>query len=261
MLFLRSLSALLLSLALLWVWRRTAVLSCASLLVASIVVLAIAAGLREQAVRRRRCSARCWFRPGSIPYRWLHGQVLVTLRSLAVGLFAASVLLLGLLAWEPEMLALLALDALLMLGLFALFRALAGRMFHPEAGAVLVKTWTVAINTWTMAAAFMVLQLYSPVPEYIEPSVSATIESASRQIASQCPVVDLLAEAYVEKEAFAWWLMVQGGERFEAPGLRWAAWTIFLLSGTIGLWAYSRFLAQLLGFASVLEYREEAGMK
>lgn len=247
--FLRHFAALILALALCWVWRHAAPLGCLSLVLALTVATLVVAGPREHALRRRHCLASCYFRPGSTPFRWLHGRTLATLRGLPIALLATTVLLLGLLVWERKLLALLVFDTLLLAALFALFGGLSKRTFEPRSAAVLVKHWTVGVNTTLMAAAFMAVQLYSPVPHYLEPTLAATVESASRQVASECPAIDLALEAYMEKEAFAWWLMLRGVEHFDAPSLRWAAWAIFLLSGTLGLWAYSRFVVQLLGFA------------
>lgn len=68
-----------------------------------------------------------------------------------------------------------------------------------------------------------------------------------------------LAGLYVQKDAFAWWLMVRGSGHLEAPILRWAAWTVFLFSGTLALWAYSRLLVQMIAFAQAGEDGNETG--
>jgi len=245
----KTLAAIMLALALLWVWRETYDATCLGFLPAAMVVAVIAVAAREQALRRRYCLAECWFTAGSLPARILRSRVLVTLRALLVSLFTGGVLLLSLPLWKGPMLIALALDSLIVAMLFSALRALSARIFQPRSQLLLVKSWTVAFNTLLMAGVLFYMQLYSLVPDYLDDSLRATLDAASKQIASNCPPVDTLAGLYQEKDAFAWWLMVQGSDRLDVPSLRWAAWTIFLLSGTLGLWAYSRLLVQMIAFA------------
>jgi hypothetical protein len=249
----RTSAAILLSLALLGVWRATYDATCLGLIPAAVVVAVIAAAAREQAMRRRYCLAECWFREHSFPARFLRSGLIVTLRALAVSLFTGGFLLLSLLLWGELMLIVLALDSLILTALSAAIRSGSPRFFRPESHRVLVKSWSVGINTLLMAGILFYAQLYSPVPEYLTDSLTTTLDAASARVASSCPTVDMLAGIYQEKEAFAWWLMVQGSGQLDAPALRWTAWSIFLLSGTLGVWAYSRLMVQMIDFARGLE--------
>jgi len=245
----KTLAAILLSLALLWVWRETYDATCLGLLPAALIIAVITAAAREQAMRRRHCLAECWFKTGSFPDRILRSGILVTLRALAVSLFTGGVLLLSLPLWEGPMLIALALDSLIAALLFFAIRALSARIFQPKSHLLLVKAWTVGINTLLMMGVLFYTQLYSPIPDYLDDSLRATLDAATRQIASNCPLANTLTGLYQEQDAFAWWLMIQGSGQLDVPSLRWAAWSIFLLSGTLGLWAYSRLLVQMIAFA------------
>lgn len=245
----RILAAVLLTLALLWVWRESFDATCLGIIPGLVVVALISAAAREQAMHRRHCLAACWFREGSLPARVLRSGMLVTLRALLVALVTGGVLLLSLILWDRPMLIALASDSIVVVILYVALAALSARTFRAESRMLLVKVWTVGINTLLMAGVLIGVQLFSPVPDYLDESLRVTLDAASARVASSCGPVDLLAGLYQQKEAFAWWLMVQGSGRLDAPMLRSAAWGIFLFTGTLGVWAYSRLLVQMIAIA------------
>ncbi len=242
----RVFAAIFLALALLWVWQATYARTCLGLIPALGLILVLSQSLRSSLLRRRICLAQCWFQSDSLPARILRGRWLATLRAFWIALFAGGFLLLQFPLWSPAMQLALVGDSLLLLLWIVFFRNLAKHWFHAESRTLLIQSWAAWSNSLMMTGASLVLQLYSPIPTYLRASLRATLEIAGQQVAANCSMLDLLIRIYAQKEALFWWLMVQGSAQLPLPLARWSAWLLFLLSGTLVFWAYSRFLVQMI---------------
>ncbi len=245
----RSLAAIFLALVLLWVWHETYARTCLGLIPALWLILLLTQSLRLPFLRRRICLSQCWFQDNRLPARILRGRWLATLRAFWIALFSGGFLLLQLPLWNQTLWLVLAGDSFLILLWVLLFQSLSKHWFQPESQACLVQSWSTWTNTLLMAGGSLVLQLYSPVPPYLRESLHKTLEIAGQLVASNCAMLDRLIRLYQQKEALAWWLMVQGSPQLPIPWLRWTAWLLFLLSGTLAFWAYSRFIVQMIFLA------------
>ena len=150
---------------------------------------------------------------------------------------------------------LLALDSLFIAILYIGLTAAAKGTLSVSEGyrSVFARHWAVTLNIPVVVVGLVLLQLREPPPEYIDPALNpaATMQSASAELASNCRIVDVLTRSNQEAEAFAWWLMIKSSSLIENSHLRWLAWLLFLLSGALGLLAYSRFCAQMIYYADV----------
>lgn len=164
-----------------------------------------------------------------------------------------AILLAGVPALGFQILALLVLDSLLIaLFYFAFFHIVAGALQVNEAFRYLfAKRWAIAVNVPFVVAALLFIQLQQPPPAYVDGALNLeeTLRAASESIGSECSVVDQLIRLNLEKDGFSWWLMLKGGGSIDDSRVRWVAWLLFLLSGTLGLLAYSRLCVQLVYIA------------
>lgn len=151
------------------------------------------------------------------------------------------------------MLALLAIDSIVIATLYFGLLHAANGVFKVNEGfrSIFARNWTVAINVPAVVVALLLLQLREPPPDYLDPSLdlTTTMQAASNELTSKCQIIDTLIRTQQEAEAFSWWLMVKSSSVIEDGHLRWAVWLFFLLSGALGLLAYSRFCVQLVHYA------------
>lgn len=226
---------------------------CVVLLIPALMTLLLTLAARDQLRQRRRCSADCFFVEGTLLHRLVSSTKLVTLISLAVSLALTTVLLVSVPAWGLAVMVLLTLDALLIALLyFGLFRAASGGLRVRGAFRYLfARRWAVMVNLPLVLVALLWLQLQQPPPAWLDDSLDleATLRAASESVGSQCPLVDSAVRLNSEKEAFSWWLTLKGTAALEDTRLRWAAWLLFLLSGSLALWAYSRLCVYLISSA------------
>ena len=234
-------------------WSLFYTASCVVLVIPALMVLVLTLAAREQLRERRRCVADCWFVDGSLLHRLVSSTKLVTLLSLVVSVGLTTVLLVSVPTWGLPVMVVLTLDAVLIALLyFGLLRAAGGGLrVRGEFRYLLARRWTMAVNLPLVLVALLWLQLQQPPPIWLDGSLDleATLRSASGSVGSRCPLVDKAVRLNSEKEAFSWWLTLKGTAALEDARLRWAAWLLFLLSGTLALWAYSRLCVYLISHA------------
>jgi hypothetical protein len=239
--------------AMLLLWSLVYRAGCWSLLVPAGVVAVLTAAGRDRLLWRRHCLADCLFVEGSALHRLLRSRILVTLIAAAVATGLTAVLMAQIPSWSFEIVALLALDALLLATLYvALYRLAAGGLHvNPGRRGVLAKSGAVALNLLLVVPALLLVQLQQAPPQYLDAALrlGPTLQAASDSVASGCPLVDQLVRLGQEGEAFAWWLTLRATRAIDDAQLRWIAWLLFLASGTLSLWAYGSFCVQLIHYA------------
>lgn len=244
---------------LLLIWSLTYSAQCWALILPLIIILISTMAARDRIRHRRQCLADCYFVRGSPLNRLLRSTTLITLSSVAVATLLTVILLISVASWSFEILVLLALDSLLIAILyFGLMEGAKGVLNVNEGfRSIFARNWTVAINVPVAVMAILFLQLKQSPPAYLDPSLdlATTMQAASAELTSKCQIIDLLIRAHQEAEAFSWWLMIKSSSVIEDSHLRWVAWLFFLLSGVLGLIAYSRFCAQLVYYAQLLGNR------
>jgi len=238
---------------LLLVWSAFYASSCVVLLIPLLIVMVLTIATREQLRQRRRCVANCYFVSGSLLHRLVSSTKLVTLLSLAVSVGLTTLLLASVPGWGLPVLGLLALDAVLIALLyFGLLRAASsGLRVRGPFRYLFARRWAVMVNLPLVLTALLWLQLQQPPPLWLDGAMNLeeTLRAASESVGSQCPLIDKVVRLNMEKDAFSWWLTLKGSGFIDDSRLRWVAWLLFLLSGTLALWAYSRLCVYLISSA------------
>jgi hypothetical protein len=239
--------------AILLLWSLIYSTACWSLVLPAVVMIVLMLAIREGALRRRRCLADCWFSKGSLLHRLLSSATLITLIAAAISSAFTVVLMASVPSWDFEVLALLALDSLAITALYFIFHRAATHVLRVNHGfrALFARHLSVTLNVPVMVVALLFIQLQQSPPDYLDKSLQLgpSLEAASVSVSSACPVVDRLARLGQESEAFSWWFTLKVTRAIEDERVRWVAWIAFLVSGTLILWAYSRFCVQLVYYA------------
>lgn len=248
---LRILAAVIVTLAGLLIWRITYGSQCVSTAIPLLVIILIGYQTAEYAVFRRRCFADCFFNDGTVLHRMFYRPYFSIGIAMFVSIVAGLSLLLNLLTWTPPVLALLAVDGFFLAFLTPGSAVLSEGHLRPSIARLATKNVIATLNAGVLLAALLAIQFYSPFPEFVDPaSLSNTIAQAFRTVGSQCVATDFLAKLQVAKEGFSWWLMLRANVELADPTFRAAAWILFLLSGSLSVWAYSKLIVQVADLAS-----------
>ncbi len=240
MVFLRSLVAAALGIAVLAVWRLGHESGCIALIFVPLVAFPIALGLREGSVFRRRILADAVFVPGTILHRLFRGGVLALVASVATALVTSAFLLADIIMEEGWLLAVLALDTLLLALLLGLLDRALARTLRPPARRILAKSgaaWINAVLLVAMKIAHDFHALSAPLKQgdgfttYSGPSTPTHCEILSTLLALRGRIDGRLR---VEMEAVEATL----------PGL--ALWIAFLALSALGAFGFSRYMVEIL---------------
>jgi beta-xylosidase len=98
------------------------------------------------------------------------------------------------------------------------------------------------------------IQYYSLIPDYLEPSLTETLNKATARYFSECQIVHYLLQMGAQKDAFSWWLMVTGTDWISDQSAKVMMWILFLLSGGLAIWGYNRYLIEI---ADLLIHKEK----
>ena len=99
--------AFLLAFAALVVWRFTYHTSCAALIVVLIVATVIGAFTLQLTIMQRRCFANCFFRGGTLAYRFAGAHVVSCVLAVISALLGTTFLLFNFLVWTTTEMAIL----------------------------------------------------------------------------------------------------------------------------------------------------------
>jgi hypothetical protein len=234
-------------------WTLIYPLSCWVLLIPFLITILLTLAAREQLRHRRQCIADCFFVEGSLLHRFLRGTSLITLTSFVVSAVLTTALLSTAVGWGFPVLALLTVDALLIPLLYLGFYGTATSMLRVNAAYrhLFAQRWAVTTNLLLLVPTLLFIQLQQQPPAWIDGSLnlSATLHAASDSVGSACPIVDSLVRLNQEKDALSWWLIIKGTRGTDDNLIRWVAWLLFLLSGTLSVLAFSRLCVYLVYIA------------
>jgi hypothetical protein len=226
---------------------------CWSLLLPAIVGFVLMLAGRDRMSWRRRCLADCLFVEGSPLHRLLRARVLISLVALVGAMALTAVLMMTIPRWDMSVLAIVALDALAITALYLwLYTTSAGLLrVNTACRTLFARVWAVRFNVLLILPILVIVQLQQPLPDYLDGDrqLRPTLQAATASVASGCHLVDAVVRLGREGEAFAWWAIMKATQAIEQRVLRWVAWLLFLLSGSLSLWAYSSFCAQLVHYA------------
>lgn len=230
-------------------WQKSYSAGCLTLLLPFLVLILLSLALREITIVRRTCLANCYFEQDSFFHRLLRGKMLATLMAFFMACIFTLALMTAVINWQQEVMLLLCFDAMLIALIYLGLRRLTHNSWRvrPAMANVLAKRFSVIINIPLLLVALMYLQLEAQPPAYLDPAknLKTNLQSASSSLHSQCYWTDRAVRLLQEKEALAWWMMLKASASIKDKQLKWAAWMIFLISGTLGVWGYSRLCLEL----------------
>jgi len=246
---LKNIGFLSLGLLLLLVWRLLYQAECYTLLIPLFIGTIITLSIRESYVKKKECIANCYFKEKSFFDTLIRGRFFINIISFIMALILTLSLILYLTLASVDLLLFLFVDMFLLYILYIwLINSTKNSLNHHIRYAI-IKDWVVTINSFLSLLVLIYIQLNAYIPSYLEASLTQTITNASSTIASSCETINYLVKANIEKEAIGWWFMLNIDSNLENDNYRLLSWVLFLINGGLSMFAYSRFMVQILDFS------------
>ena len=246
---LRNIGFLVLGFGLLLVWKFVYELGCYTLLLPLIIGVIIMLGVRESFVKKKECVADCYFKDKSFFDMLIRGKFFINILSFLISLLLSLTLILYLTVVSLNVLMFLFFDMFIIYVLYFWLINNTKNSLNDKIRYSIIKDWVVFINSVLFLFVLIYLQLNAYVPVYIENSLTQSIVNASATVTSSCEAVNYLLKANIEKEAISWWLMLSLDSNLDNENYRLIFWVIFLVNGGLSMFAYSRFMVQILDFS------------
>lgn len=238
---------------LLIIWHEAYSEGCLSLLIPMIVGLVISVGVFKSNMQKRCCIANCYFEESSILYRFLTRSIVVSIFSIGFSIIISIFFLLSITLFNFVDFIILAIDTFLIYFIYKSLLNIFGKTLKDNVKYTVIKNWSAHVNVLLMTIIFLIIQLNSSIPSFVNYSLTDTIISASGLVVSECNFTNYFVKLNAEVNAFKWWLMINASHIIDDKSFRWVAWILFLLTNGISILGFSKYILQLIDFTRSLK--------
>lgn len=251
----KVIAGLVLSVSLLLVWRSAYSYSCFVLLIPVIVSIIITYGVAEDSIKRRECISNCYFKEKSWLYGFYRSKIFQRLVAFVISLILSITLLAFIVTTSWTVTIIFVVDSIVIYLLYIRFDELFGNTINDNMRPTVIKKAVIGSNAFALIVILALIQYNGYVPSYVNASLNNTIHDASSTVFSQCNIVNVLVKGYVELESFGWWTIIAYSKMEDNSNLKIVVWMLFLLNGSLSVWAYSRYITQIIDFINIFEKR------
>ncbi len=226
------------------IWIQFSKYWCYSLIVPLMFLILITRNSYTYAKAKKLCLGKCYFDEKSIIYYFWTRKVYIFF----VALFVGSVLTLSLVLASTQFtfidIGVLALDTFLLVILYSFLEK--NNTFNKKIKIPIIKNITAWINSIFIVVIYFILTYYQTPPDYLQVDLNSTLQIIQKKTYSQCETIDFLAYITSSIIAIKWWLLTKATFIFENIYLKKILWILHLLGNYMMIFAYSRFLLELL---------------
>ena len=188
------------------VWKILFQYSCAALIFPAMLMLLLFYGIYQKKTIKQRYAYRFYFSDNTLLFRIFTKKFFVILWSLISAIIISLFFAFSVINFKIADFIIFGIDGIFLLLLFEFLNRT--DIFNKDHKSVIIKSIVVNINISVMVLIYIIIQLYSPAPDYIAPSLEQTVVNASANVASTCDIINIIAKLNVEIEAIKWWFMI-----------------------------------------------------
>lgn len=200
---------------------------------------------------KKICLGKCYFDEKSLLYYFWTRKVYIFLVALFVGLVLTSSLVLASFEFTIVDVGLLFIDTFFIVVLYSVLDK--NRTFNEKVKTPIIKNITAWINSLLMVVVFFAIAYNQTPPDYIQTDLNSTVNIATNKSYSNCKDIDIFAWGSSAIIATKWWLLAKATFMIENPYLKKLLWIMQLLGNYMMMFAYSRFILELITITFISE--------
>ena len=227
-------------------WINSYSSSCISLVFPIITMCILCVSVMELTVKKRECLARSYFVENTFFYRLFSSRKLVFIKSIFLSILLGTSLALSLVSWNTGIIYLLFVDIFILAWIYSRTLSTLTGTIKENVKFVIAKDISVSINSSFLLVTLLIIQFYTPLPQYVDASLQTTLTDALKTFSTECVITNFLLTINTQKDAFSWWTMLSVSTHIQNQNLKYVAWFVFLLSNGLATFAFSRYTLQLL---------------
>lgn len=226
------------------IWQKSYKITCISLIIPLSFIFIIFKSSYDLRIKTKKCFMKCYFREDSLFYKIFSGNVFIFTISLIIAFTLAISLSLAIIGFGKLDFIIYFIDGFFLILLFNLIKS--NNSFNKEIKNTILKNTTSWINGFMLSIIFVFISFNQKPPSYLDNTLLKTINNASIEVKSKCKYIDFPVEIAKGVVAAKWWLMIKASKEINNLKIRILMWGIFLLGNYLSIFAFSRFLLEIL---------------
>ena len=156
-------------------WINSYSSSCISLVFPIITMCILCVSVMELTVKKRECLARSYFVENTFFYRLFSSRKLVLIKSIFLSILLGTSLALSLVSWNTEIIYLLFVDIFILSWIYSRTLSTLTGTIKENVKFVIAKDISVSINSSFLLITLLIIQFYTPLPQYVDASLQSII--------------------------------------------------------------------------------------
>jgi len=229
---------------LLLLWLETSKHWCFSLAIPAMFLGLISYNSYTYAKAKKICLGKCYFDENSwIYFFWTRKGVIFIL-----SVFVGFVLTLSLVfasfqfTWIDKVIFFI--DSFILVFLYSFLEK--NKTFNFNVKVPIIKNITAWINSLVIVGILFTIALYQTPPEYLQIDFQSTLAFIDKERYSQCETIDMMAYVSSVVDTTKWWLLSKAEDMLDNEYLKKVLWFLRLLGNYMMIFAYSRFILELV---------------
>ncbi len=220
-------------------WHFSYRVSCLSLIFPILAGLLIFNGVYEFKIKKRECTAECYFEKRAFLYKIFTRKGIIFIHSTISAAILATALSLFLTDLDKESCAVLLIGIPLSIFLYDFLLKRGSLKKH------VAKNASSTINALILTLTLLTLSLYRTPPEYVNESLAKTIELSVKKPLSKCETIDAVLVCLKYAKAVKWWMIL----KFSLIDLKYfiklIVWILFLIGNYMALLAFGKYILEI----------------
>jgi hypothetical protein len=238
-----------------YAWHSLFKFDCFSFIFPTFIILTISVNIITKDIKNRQCIANFYFKKNSFMYFFLHGRVLISIFSIFKAIIFSLPFILFVPIMQYQEFLILFSGAFFIMISYILFSKLTANSLKNRVNTTFTKELVIYTNSIILIFAFVVLQYYSTIPDFVDPnSFNNSLANSSYLAFSHCGSLQYLMQINLEKEIFLWFVMLYGNENITNESFRYLFWGLFFINSGLISFAFSRFLTELISLQERLNF-------
>ena len=197
----------------------------------------------ESRLLYRKGLADVVFKDNSFFYCWLNRKWFVLLISFIKALMIGILLLVSMMHWNEQITKVMFVDIVLILGIYKVFVIYFEKHAQEDITHLVARKSAIITNIAIIVPILTVVMLYSMPPDFVDSSISRTVNNAKASaIPVSCEILSLLQTYDSVREGLGWWAMYKASLHLENSIFLIGAWILFLMIQTFYVWAFSKLI-------------------
>jgi len=200
---------------------------------------------------KKICLGKCYFSENSLIYYFWTRKIYIFLVSFLTGLLLTASLIFASFEFNAIDVWVLFFDTFILVFLYSFLEK--NQTFNVKVKIPIIKNITAWSNSLFMVSVFFVMALYQTPPDYIQADLKSTLDVINNESYSQSELIDMMAYASSVIVATKWWLVSKAEFLLDNESLKKVIWFFQLLGNYMMVFAYSRFILELITTFTILK--------